>query len=396
VKHLIRNRSLNTALILLLLAVLSIAAYAQTYAPVYQFKAGLDGNFPSQGLIVDLKRGVLYGTTSSDGAFLSGTVFKLGKSGEAVLYSFTGENGDGQFPEGGGSLYEDANGNLYGTAFGGIYGGPCGTDGCGVVFEVDQTGHEKVLYQFTGGDDGTYPNGGLVGDENGNLYGTTQEGGKFGSGTVFEVTPSGTETVLHSFNYQNYSDGSGPATGLIRDASGNLFGTTGSGGISLGGTVFKIDTSYNETILYYFGSSSQDGLFPASRLAFDTQGNLIGMTISGGANGYGTVFRLTLSGQETVLYNFGPSPDANRPYLTDPLIDPSGNIYAATNYGGADNWGAVFKLDTSNHETVLHSFDGPHGKLPYGGLARDPSGNIYGTASQGGAYGGGLVYRVTP
>ena len=218
---------------------------------------------------------------------------------EKLLYSFTGTT-DGASPEA--SLVRDRAGNLYGTAL--LGGDPSCTqwqgNSCGVVFEVTKTGKETVLYSFTGTPDGASPYAPVVRDAAGNLYGTTYAGGVSGGcGAVYEVTDTGNESVLFSFNG---TDGCQPDSGLIRDKAGNLFGTTGDGGPSGYGTVFKLDTSGTETVLHFF-SGLPDGESPIAGLARDTKGNLYGTTFNGGS-GYGTVFKVDANGTETVLYSF--------------------------------------------------------------------------------------------
>jgi len=197
------------AVLLVLAAVLPIAqtASAQTFHLLYQFKSGRDGSIPSASLILDAQ-GNLYGTTMIDGAYSYGTVFKISPQGkETVLHSFTGTGGDGANPMA--PLIRDAAGNLYGTTeYGGLFGVACGGNGCGIVFKIDPSGKETVLYRFTGipGNDGMNPLQGLVRDAKGNLYGTTSQGGVYSYGNsygtvfiVFKLDASGTEYVLHNF-----------------------------------------------------------------------------------------------------------------------------------------------------------------------------------------------------
>ena len=210
-------------------------------------------------------------------------VFRLSASGnEKVLYSFAG-GADGDQPSGG--LLRDGAGNLYGTT---LYGGsaPQGA-GNGVVFEVDTTGKEILLHAFSGGADGRSPNGDLIRDAAGNLYGTAYEGGSSGNGVVFKLSATGDLTELHTFRGP---DGALPAAGLIRDAAGNFYGTTTVGGSASNGTIFKLDTDDEETVLHSFNGS--DGALPFSKLAQDTAGNLYGTTQLGGTGGAGTVFQL--------------------------------------------------------------------------------------------------------
>jgi uncharacterized repeat protein (TIGR03803 family) len=333
-------------------------------------------------------KGNFYGTTLYDGAFGSGTVFKMSATGtEKVLHSFTGIGGDGAFPQYG-TLARDSSGNLYGTTSGGgIYDQFCPYS-CGTVFKVDAFGKETVLYSFTGtGGDGTLPWGRVVRDSAGNLYGTTINGGTYGSGIVFKVDPTGKETVLYTFT--GADDGAYPYAGLIRDAKGNLYGTT------LLNTVFRIDPIGKVTVLYTF-TGPPDGAILEAGLIRDSAGNLYGTTYSGGTTNYGTVFKISAQGQETVLYSFTGGADGGKPRHSSLVRDSAGNLYGTTGEGGSSDFGVVFKLDTAGSETVLHTFSGSDGKIPYGTLARDKTGNLYGTTYEGGAYGGGVVFKIAP
>lgn len=285
-----------------------------------------------------------------------GVVFKLTPSGEeTVLYAFTGSP-DGDLPAAG--LVFDKEGNLYGTTF---YGGGTGCDwGCGVVFKIDVKGEETVLYSFcseTGCADGTNPSAGLVVGSRGNLYGTTVYGGYYngsvclhGCGTAFKLTPSGEETVLHAFT--GPPDGAIPEAGLVFGKEGNLYGTTLEGGnVGAGGpgfgTVFKVTRSGKERVLYKFCSQHDctDGDAPGSVLVLDKEGKIYGTTPEGsGTGGYhGVAFKLTLTGRETVLHEFTSESDGSEP---NPglVFDKRGNLYGPTFGGGAYNYGTVFKL----------------------------------------------------
>jgi uncharacterized repeat protein (TIGR03803 family) len=385
---------------------------AQTETVLYSFRGGEDGASSALGNLVMDKQGNLYGTTPSGGIANSsctsgscGTVFKVSPAGkEKVLYRFTG-GADGASPQAG--LVIDQAGNLYGTTFaGGIQN--CAGKGCGTVFKVSPAGQETVLYSFTGGDDGGLPIGGLVMDKTGNLYGTTEDSAPLTFGTVFKLTPSGTETVLHTFT--GGSDGVSPSYGnLLMDTRGNLYGTTQAGGSSQGGTVFRVTPSGTETVLYAFKGGA-DGKLPFGSLAMDKQGRIYGTTSLGGMPcGCGTVYRLTPSGTETVLYTFQGGADGLGP-LGGVVLDSAGNLYGTTEFGGSTTCtpvtcGTVFKVSTSRTETVLHSFvlNGSDGIIPFSGLLMDKQGNFYGTTADGGTGTGaacpagcGSVYKVTP
>ena len=333
----------------------------------------------------------------------------------SVLYTFTGP--DGASPTAGLAL--DAQGNLYGTTF---YGGNTSCDapyGCGTVFKLDTTGKETVLHSFTQTPDGAYPDAGLVLDAEGNLYGTTIAGGAYsgiygnGGGTVFEIASAGVETVLYSFCLKaNCTDGDSPS-GLVRDAQGNLYGTTESGGGHLRscenlscGTIFKVykkGKKFVEDRLYSFTGKADSGN-PKAGLVLDSQGNLYGTTTyDWGHDEWGTVFKESVVGgkwKETVLYHFtggvGTAPYAGL------VLDAQGNLYGTTAGGGTYDQGTVFKLDTTGKETALYSFTGTagDGASPQAGLVRDAQGNLYGTTVSGGdascdaPYGCGTVFKI--
>jgi uncharacterized repeat protein (TIGR03803 family) len=387
------------------------AAGAQTLTVLYSFTGNQDGSFPQAGLVFD-KKGNLYGTTTAGGTSGNckngcGTVFKLTPSGnETVLYSFTGGM-DGAFPSE--KLVLDARGNLYGTT---IYGGNAQCNvwfqyTCGTVFKVTPAGQETVLYRFTGGKDGGNPMASVVLDAKGNLYGTTFEGGAGtcpgNCGTVFKVTPRGKETVLHSFNR---ADGAYPEAGLVFDKKGNLYGTTAAGGkFQNAGTVFKLTPSGKETVLHSFplGFTTTDGAQPRTGLVFDKKGNLYGTTLRGGDRGCsggagfgcGVVFKVTPS-DEDVIYTFTGGPDGA--YPSDLVLDASGNMYGTTPNGGVYGLGTVFKVTPTGQETILHTFNGfpADGAYPEAGLVWDANGNLYGTSGVGGAYGYGTVFKLVP
>jgi uncharacterized repeat protein (TIGR03803 family) len=279
-------------------------------------------------------QGNLYGNTRNGGADGSGTVFKLtpnqdGSWSETVLYSFTG-GADGESPRG--SLLRDAQGNLYGdTKSGGDYG-------YGTLFKLDTTDQETVLYSFTGGTDGNWP-GNFVRDAQGNLYGTTSLGGTNGAGIVFKLNSAGAETVLYNFCSQSgCADGRGPGS-LVLDAQGNLYGATGGGGAYGDGTVFELTPDGTETVLYNFTEVGGSG---PGTLIIDLQGGVYGITGRDGVYGNGTVFELTPDGTLTVLYNFTGGADGGAPQSL--IMDAQGNFYGTTGSGGAHGYGTVFKL----------------------------------------------------
>jgi uncharacterized repeat protein (TIGR03803 family) len=260
-----------------------------------------------------------------------------------------------------------------------------------VVFKLTPTGQETVLHSFAGGsNDGAYPLGGVIIDASGNLYGTTQNGGASGKGVVFRLSPKGRETVLYSFT--GGSDGGSPNAGLTRDANGNLYGTAVSGGVGAG-VVFKVSPRGKETVLYSF-TGGNDGANPVADLIRDANGNLYGTTFAGGADGKGVVFKLSPRGREVVLHSFAGGIDGA--YSESGLLtDANGNLYGVTLDGGGDNNGVVFKLTPRGRETVLYSFTGrSDGGTPQSVLIMDTNGNLYGTTVQGGEANTGVVFEV--
>ena len=372
---------------------------------LYSFKGGHDGDIPEAGLLA--VKGVLYGTTFAGGSNDLGTVFGISTSGkERILYSFYGPaRTDGGNPQSG---MIAVNGALYGTTYDGGLGcisscssQPCGSgsdSGCGTVFEVSTSGSESVVYRFENDSDAAYPSAGLV-DVKGTLYGTTQNGGAHGAGTVFSITPSGKETVLHSFAGGS-RDGSDPWAGLVDD-KGTLFGTTQTGGAKGNGTVFSISPSHKETVIYSFAGGS-DGKYSLGDL-IDINGTLYGTTSGGGANKDGTVFSITTSGKERVLYSFKGVPDGVYPEAG--LTTVGGALYGTTFAGGSHSCntanfrgcGVVFKVTLSGKEQVLHRFQGAKadGAGPFAPLLAF-GGMLYGTTSAGGTSNNGVVYELAP
>jgi uncharacterized repeat protein (TIGR03803 family) len=347
-----------------------------------------DGNVPYAGLIMDTS-GNLYGTTTLGGANNVGTVFKISTSGtETMLHSFGAGSTDGQHPDAG--LVMDSAGNLYGTT---LFGG---ANNVGTVFKISTSGTESTLYSFgASSTDGKGTYAGLIMDSAGNLYGTTYEGGANNKGTVFKISASGTESILYSFGASS-TDGEYSYAGLIMDSAGNLYGTTEFGGANDEGTVFKISASGTESILYSFGASSTDGVQPYAGLIMDSAGNLYGTTVDGGAKNAGTVFKISVSGTESILYSFGASSTDGEVPQGGLIMDSAGNLNGTTSKGGANSTGTVFKISASGVESILYSFgaSSTDGVWPEVGLIMDSSGNLYGTTSIGGANNEGTVFKI--
>jgi uncharacterized repeat protein (TIGR03803 family) len=395
------------------------AAQAATEEVLHTFIGVTQRGANPQGSLVADAAGNLYGTTLRGGAYGYGTVFEItpgveGKWRENVLYSFQNSS-DGAGPNPG--LVFDVAGNLYGAC------GPSASSNYGSVFELSPSSEgwaEATLYVFQGGSDGVGPNGDLVFDTAGNLYGTTMRGGgsnNCGCGVVFELTPGAdgqwTESVIHTFT--GVPDGIGPAGGVIVDADGNLYGTTQYGGnwsanppCEAGcGIVFEMIRDrhgvWSERVLFRFASShddnSYDGAFPSGSLTFDVSGNLYGAA--------GVIFRLSRgSWKEEILYDFSDSDDGINPN-GGLVFDIAGNLYGTSTYGGkgecSDEYsgcGTVFKLSPAKgggwKEHTLYQFAGQNdGGDPVGGVVLDSAGNLYGAASTDGIAGVGAIFKVS-
>jgi uncharacterized repeat protein (TIGR03803 family) len=371
---------------------------AQTFTVIHNFTGGSDGANPLSGFVNVAED--LYGTASSGGSSGAGVVFRINTSGEVtVLHEFAGGT-DGANPEG--RLVMDKAGNFYGTTYAG------GVSNAGTVFEVTSTGTETVLSSFTGGLDGANPVAGLAIDTPGNLYGTTTAGGSSGNGTVFRLavpTVTGgkwTEKVLYSFG--TGTDGAIPVAGVTFDA-GKLYGTTSAGGVYGYGTIFQLTTStpsWKEIILHHFELGSDGGVPYAGLILYDK--NLYGAATEGGgggSNGGGTVFELepTTGGWTfTVLYGLSGWDISGT--FRNLLVKSASKIYATTHCDGYENSGTVYELTKSEGTWTynqLYAFTGgSDGQFSFSNLVSDELGNLYGTMKQAGGNGYGVAFRLTP
>lgn len=333
--------------------------------------------------------GTLYGTTVLGGADAAGAVFSITSNGdEQLLHSFT-KAPDGSHPF---ASLADVHGTLYGTTIGG------GGRERGMIFSVTTAGVEQIVHRFLQkGDRGGHPAAALI-NVGGTLYGTTEVGGQYLNGTVFSVTTGGVLTVLHSFDGAS-GEGWYPVAPLV-DVDGTLYGTTKYGGTYKGGTVFSITTSGTETVLYNFGNGT-DGKNPEAGL-IDVDGTLYGTTVSGGTYGAGTVFSITASGAESVLHSFGSGTDGAGPAAG--LINVGGTVYGTTVNGGTGGFGTVYSIGASGAEAVVYDFTGgAAGQHPDAGLL-NVGGVLYGTTTYGGSSrncsndggGCGTVFALTP
>jgi uncharacterized repeat protein (TIGR03803 family) len=424
----------------LLASALCTSLFAQPAGPklttIYEFAGSPDGAYPVGNPAAD-SSGNLYTAAQAGGVWAFGGVSQLKLSGstwsETVLYSFTG-GADGGTPSG--TLTVDTKGNVYGTTL-------AGGNGCGVVFELSPgtTWTQTVLYTFTCGSDGSGPNSGLVFDANGNLYGTTANGGPVtpacagygtdipaGCGVAFQLVPpaSGTtwtENVLYSFT--GATDGAQPGAGVILDSKGNLYGSAYYGGpsssftvcpsITTGapagcGVVFKLTppasgTAWTETVLYSF-TGAADGSNPAAGLTFDAKGNLYGSAEYAGS-GDGTVFQLAKPAKGTTTWTFGViltmgGKKGDFPF-GELMINAKGTIYGASYAGGTKGQGVIYQLthpkkgSTKWAQVVLYNFTGKSdGSRPQGGVILMGASLFGTTTGSGGASSSGTVFELVP
>jgi uncharacterized repeat protein (TIGR03803 family) len=371
-------------------------AWAQTFNVVYSFTGSSDGANPLTGLVST--PGGFYGTASAGGNAGTGVVFKIDSSGnESLVYGFAGGS-DGASPEGGVLPFGEF---LYGTTTAG------GASGAGTVFRVSLTGEERILYNFTGGADGADPQGTLIKDAAGDLYGTTFSGGASGNGTVFELVRPAvkngawTEKVLYSFG--TGTDGINPVAGVAFDSAGNLYGTASAGGSYGYGTVFQLVPSasaWTENILHQFQLQS-DGGVPYAGIVVDKHGRLWGAATDGGLGGGGTIFELLPAngGGWTFEPVYGVAGWGISGTFRNILLS-GGKIYATTHCDGNYDAGTVYELTRSGNTwnyTSLYVFTGgTDGLYSFSSLLLDSQGNLWGTTKQGGANGEGVIFKVTP
>jgi uncharacterized repeat protein (TIGR03803 family) len=355
----------------------AVPSVTQTFTNLTSFN-GSNGAVPWYMSLTQGVDGAFYGTTALGGRGCPspgcGTAFRIDSKGNLRTVSLN--PGDGSDPVAG--LLPASNGNFYGTTY------QRGANGYGTVFEISRTGTLTVLYDFclqTNCVDGSSPQAPLVRGTDGNFYGTTQIGGDNALGTVFRISPQGALTTLHSF--ASY-EGSYPVSGLIQASDGNFYGTTSQAGPHGYGTIFEISASGTFTTLHGFVGS--DGKLVLAGLTQGADGNFYGTASQGGTNGYGTIFKITSAGTLTTIYNFcsvascrdGSSPDAGLIQAND------GNFYGTTNSGGAHNQGTIFSITPGGVLTTLHSFAASDGDQPFGGLLQATDGVFYGATHYGG------------
>jgi uncharacterized repeat protein (TIGR03803 family) len=313
------------------------------------------------------------------------------------LVSFDGTNGSNPYYE---SLVQGTDGNLYGTTtYGGANEQNCNGGSCGTVFKITPAGKLTTLHEFDFADGGL-PEAGLVQTTGRSFYGTAAIGGSSGYGTIFKITPAGRLTTVYEF--QNSTDGGNPLGALVQAGNGILYGTTsyGGGNPCACGTVFKVTLAGTLTTLHTFVGGGTEGNYPEAGLVQGADGIFYGTTAYGGANGYGTVFKITPAGTLTTLHNFDGT-DGRNPWA-GLLQGTDGSLYGTTTYGGTSGsgcdgfgCGTVFKITLTGTLTTLHNFDGTDGGLPTGRLAQATNGTFYGMSSGAGANNGGTIFKIT-
>ena len=381
---------------------------AATTDVIYSFEED-EGEYADTDLETD-SAGNIYGTTVLGGDFGSGTVFQLSHTGNSwvhtVLYSFTG-GADGGEPYKGVTL--DGEGNLYGTAVTG--GSGICEGGCGVAYKLTNSGGtwtQTVIHAFTGEDDGSGPGARVTVDGAGNVYGMAPTGGAYGLGTIYKIRQGQNGAwvlkVIHAFT--GGADGATGSAGRMILRQGHLYGAATTGGTYGSGVVFELTPTqvgeWDFRTIYSF-RGQPDGSFPYGALLFDSSGNIYGTTYYGGANNIGAVYQLTprANGEwrEKVLYSFQGGTDGNSP-ISNLVFDTARNLYGTTSEGGLGT-GTIFKLSPvgGGHwmETVVHMFQGPpDGAFSYTGMVVYPFGNFYGATVHGGVDDDGSIYKFTP
>ena len=352
--------------------------------------------------LIRARDGNFYGTTFSGGAKGLGTVFRVTPTGvESVLHSFGGRVlGDGANPTA--ALIEASDGNLYGAS---LIGGPNNT---GTIFRISLTGEYAILHAFertaTGGSLGGISH--LVEARDGNFYAATILGGPNGSGTILRISPTGATKIVDTFGPLHSSDGGGPQGALMQAQDGYLYGTTVFGGTSDTGTVYRFDPATGtHQVIHSFGpTGSGDGKGPYSALLEASNGVFYGTTGAGGASDQGSVFRILTGAnsgtRESVVYSFsGLGSGDGRVPASDLMLGRDGYLYGTTGLGGASGVGVLFRVGTGGTESIVHSFGGllqGDGAVPMSAPVQGNDGALYGTTSNGGPRNQGTVYRIVP
>jgi uncharacterized repeat protein (TIGR03803 family) len=365
--------------------------FPHRFTIVASFDFAVTGGNP-MGDLCDGGDGFLYGATSVGGNFGQGTIFKYSLSTHQItvirhIKSLT----DGGKTAGG--FYKNSDGYFYGMASegGGQASAPNITTGFGAIFKINSTGSAfSIVTKLPDATLGMVPRNSLALANDGNYYGTTEEGGYYGAGTFFKLTPAGVFSRMYSF--YSTSTGGNPKDGVIQASDGNFYGTTYSGGSYGYGTVYKMSPTGTLTVLHHFNGTL--GASPRGRLLQASDGMLYGTTRSGGTNNVGTIFKITLGGVFSVIRHFVSGSDGAFPEGSLYQADPGGPIWGTATEGGVNNNGTVFKFSGTTF-SVVRNLGTADGRLPSGNLMKGSNGILYGTTNAGGANGYGTVFRIT-
>jgi uncharacterized repeat protein (TIGR03803 family) len=349
-------------------------ADASRYSTLYTFHGSPDASAP--GCLIRDAQGTLFGTSGTGGHRNKGTLFKLASDGtETILYSFTNDPPIDAFAM-------DSDGNFFGASIGGA------KLNNGVIFEISSLGTQTILHKFTGKLDGATPLGGVTRDANGNLFGTTFNGGKSGFGTVFEIDAHNKFSTLHAFSD---SDGRDPSGGVTLDDKGNIYGVADGGGQFDHGVLYKLDAGGGFTILHSF--TAQDG-YPVGRVVFNSQGDIFGTAVQGGDFGVGSLFEIDASGNFKTIHSFENSQNDGISPNGSLVVEPNGILFGVTQQGGEFGGGVIYKLIPRGKFSLLHSFGGEDGITPASCLVSDNMGHLFGATTAGATYNAGTLYRA--
>lgn len=355
------------------------AVFAVTLTGELSTVYALNGTTGSVGGLITASDGNFYGTTAGGGSNNDGTIFRITKEGALTeLFSFSRTNGAAPLA----GLRQGSDGAFYGTAAAG------GSRAAGTIFKITAAGNLTTLHSFNILD-GSNPLAPLLQAADGSFFGTTTYGGKFGSGSVFRLTESGQFTSIASFGFL---DGFGPLGTLVQASSGELYGSTFSGGSEFQGTIFKVTQTGALTSLVTFKGAN--GAYPASGLIKGPDGSFYGSTLLGGKDDKGTLFRVTPEGHLTTLYEFTGRVDGG--YPAAPLaLGNNGVLVGTTVEGGRDGFGTAFEVDANGLLTILHSFSKQtEGGNPVAPLLVGNNGNYYGTTTYGLTFDSGGFFRI--
>ena len=369
------------------LSTAAVPAFAASFTTLYTFTPAKDGNAP-QSEMTQGTDGKLYGTNSLGGPNNTGSLFRINTDGGSFTgISFFGPTTTGLTPNGG--VIQGTDGYFYGTTYGG------GDNGLGLIYKIQTAGQLVKLASFATGDPGSSPAATLTQGIDGYFYGTAQLGGLNNYGTIFRTDPATGKTTTVS-PFSGGTDGLYPESELTQAADGNFYGTTINGGAANAGTIFQVTPGGVRTTIYAFKNTT-DGNTPLRGVVPGRDGFLYGVAVKGGASLGGTIFRVSTAGDFTLLYSFTGQLGAGSPYSSEGRLVQAGdgNFYGTTNLGGTFNDGTIFKVTPTGGFTTLYNFtNGADGGYPVAGLTQGEDGNLYGTTSGQNGTTAGTVFRL--